>query len=69
MTSSFTEPTARELAVLQLLSEGLLNHEIGERLFVSEETVKTHVRHLLSKFQARSRAQAVAVGFRRGLLT
>lgn len=62
-------PTAREIEVLQLVSEGLVNREIGNRLFLSEETVKSHVRHLLAKLQARSRAHAVAVGFRRGLLT
>jgi DNA-directed RNA polymerase specialized sigma24 family protein len=47
---------------------GLVNREIGQRLFLSEETVKSHVRHLLAKLQARSRAHAVAVGFRRGLI-
>ena len=62
------EPTAREIEVLQLISEGLVNREIGQRLFLSEETVKSHVRHLLAKLQARSRAHAVAVGFRRGLI-
>ena len=62
------EPTAREIQVLQLISEGLVNREIGKMLFLSEETVKSHVRHLLAKLQARSRAHAVAVGFRRGLL-
>jgi DNA-binding NarL/FixJ family response regulator len=62
-------PTAREIEVLQLVSEGLVNREIGDRLYLSEETVKSHVRHLLAKLQARSRAHAVAVGFRRGLLT
>jgi DNA-binding NarL/FixJ family response regulator len=62
------EPTAREVEVLQLVSEGLVNREIGKRLFLSEETVKSHVRHLLAKLQARSRAHAVAVGFRRGIL-
>ena len=62
------EPTAREIEVLQLISEGLVNREIGKTLFLSEETVKSHVRHLLAKLQARSRAHAVAVGFRRGLL-
>jgi DNA-binding NarL/FixJ family response regulator len=62
-------PTAREIEVLQLVSEGLANREIGDRLYLSEETVKSHVRHLLAKLQARSRAHAVAVGFRRGLLT
>jgi DNA-binding NarL/FixJ family response regulator len=62
------EPTARELEVLQLISDGLVNREIGHRLYLSEETVKSHVRHLLAKLQARSRAHAVAVGFRRGLI-
>jgi DNA-binding NarL/FixJ family response regulator len=63
------EPTPREIEVLQLISEGLVNREIGRLLFLSEETVKSHVRHLLAKLHARSRAHAVAVGFRRGLLT
>ncbi len=62
------EPTAREIEVLQLISDGLVNREIGVRLFLSEETVKSHVRHLLAKLQARSRAHAVAVGFRRNLI-
>jgi DNA-binding NarL/FixJ family response regulator len=62
------EPTARETQVLQLVSDGLVNREIGEHLFLSEETVKSHVRHLLAKLQARSRAHAVAIGFRRGLI-
>jgi DNA-binding NarL/FixJ family response regulator len=62
------EPTNREIEVLQLISDGLVNREIGQRLFLSEETVKSHVRHLLAKLQARSRAHAVAVGFRRGLI-
>ena len=63
------EPTARELEVLQLVSEGLINREIGTRLFLSEETVKSHVRHLLAKLRARSRAHAVAVGFRLALIS
>ena len=62
------EPTTREIEVLQLISQGLVNREIGQRLFLSEETVKSHVRHLLAKLQARSRAHAVAIGFRRGLI-
>jgi DNA-binding NarL/FixJ family response regulator len=62
-------PSAREIEVLQLVSDGLVNREIGNRLFLSEETVKSHVRHILAKLQARSRAHAVAVGFRRGLIT
>ncbi len=61
-------PTTREVQVLQLVAEGLANREIGGSLYLSEETVKSHVRHLLAKLQARSRAHAVAVGFRRGLI-
>jgi DNA-binding CsgD family transcriptional regulator len=61
-------PTAREIEVLQLVSEGLVNREIGDHLFLSEETVKSHIRHILAKLQARSRAHAVAIGYRRGLL-
>jgi DNA-binding NarL/FixJ family response regulator len=61
-------PTPRETEVLQLISNGLVNREIGEQLYVSEETVKSHVRHLLAKLQARSRAHAVAQGLRRGLI-
>ena len=62
------DPTMREIEVLQLISVGVVNREIGARLYLSEETVKSHVRHLLAKLQARSRAHAVAVGFRRGLI-
>src|SRR5437899_13008692 len=59
------EPTMREIEVLQLISDGLVNREIAVRLFLSEETVQSHVRHLLAKLQARSRAHARAVGWRR----
>ncbi|MFD0861132.1 response regulator transcription factor [Sungkyunkwania multivorans] len=49
----------REYEVLLLLSEGLSNKEIGERLFVSESTVKTHVSNLLLKLDAKRRTQAL----------
>jgi DNA-binding CsgD family transcriptional regulator len=49
----------REMEVLRVLAEGLGNREIGERLFVSEATVKTHVQRILRKLDAGSRAQAV----------
>ena len=62
------QPTTRVVEVLQLICYGLVNLEIGQKLFLSEETVKSHVRHLLAKLQARSRAHAVAVGFRRGII-
>jgi len=63
------EPSAREIEVLQLIADGLANREIGDHLHLSEETVKSHVRHLLAKLEARSRAHAVAIGFRRRLVT
>ena len=61
-------PTAREIDVLELISDGLGNREIAERLFLSEETVKSHIRSILAKLQARSRAHAVALGLRGGLI-
>ncbi len=60
--------SSREIEVLALISEGLGNREIGDRLFVSEETVKSHLRKILAKLRARSRAHAVALGIRRGLI-
>ncbi|HEV8549290.1 MAG TPA: response regulator transcription factor [Polyangiaceae bacterium] len=61
--------SARERAVLDLVAEGLSNRAIGERLGVSEHTAKFHVRSLLDKLGADTRADAVARAARRGLLT
>jgi DNA-binding CsgD family transcriptional regulator len=58
----------REQQVLELTAQGLTNAEIGRKLLLSEETVKSHLRHLLAKLQARNRAHAVALGFRLGLI-
>jgi DNA-binding NarL/FixJ family response regulator len=60
--------TPREAEVLALIATGLSNTEIGGRLFISEATVKTHINHLLTKIDARDRAQAVAYAYRHGLL-
>lgn len=65
-TDSLSE---REQEVLRLVSTGLSNAEIGEKLFVSEATVKSHVSHILTKLVARDRAQAVAMAYEAGLLT
>jgi len=54
----------REHEVLELMAEGLRNREIAERLFLSEATVKTHVRHLLDKLRLRNRAEAAAFATR-----
>jgi DNA-binding NarL/FixJ family response regulator len=50
------------------MAEGRSNAEIGRELYVSEDTVKTHARRLFRKLGAADRAQAVAVGFRLGLV-
>jgi DNA-binding CsgD family transcriptional regulator len=54
--------TPRELEILGLIAEGLSNREIAARLFVSENTVKTHSRRLFDKLGAQRRTQAVQIG-------
>ena len=65
---STSPATKRELEVLDLIQLGLSNQEIGRRLYLSEQTVKSHVASLLQKLGARDRAQAVVLGLRRGLI-
>jgi len=60
--------TKRELEILGLIAQGLSNREIGERLFVSENTVKTHSSRLFDKLDARRRTQAVQRGKELGLI-
>jgi DNA-binding NarL/FixJ family response regulator len=62
------ELTERELQVLKGMSEGKSNGQIGRELYLSEDTVKTHARRLFRKLGVNDRAQAVALGFRRGLV-
>jgi DNA-binding NarL/FixJ family response regulator len=59
--------SARELEVLQLVAQGLNNREIGKRLFISENTVKNHVRNILEKLQLHSRMDAVMYAVREKL--
>lgn len=62
------ELTKREIEVLTGMSNGRSNAQIGADLFLSEDTVKTHARRLFRKLGAADRAQAVAIGLRRGLI-
>jgi DNA-binding NarL/FixJ family response regulator len=59
--------TDREVEVLTLIASGLSNHEIAERLFVAETTVKTHVNRIFAKTGSRDRAQAAVYAHRHGL--
>ena len=61
--------TPRELEVLRRLALGRSNREIGAELCISEETVKTHIGHVLAKLQAENRAQAIVAALKRGLVT
>ncbi len=67
--SHISNLTDRELEVLRLIAQGLGNKEIAARLSLSENTVKTHVRNILSKLNARSRAEAAAYAVRVGLVS
>jgi DNA-binding CsgD family transcriptional regulator len=60
--------TRRELEVLELMAQGMSNREIAERLFVSENTVKTHSSRVFDKLGARRRTQAVQMGKEFGLI-
>lgn len=60
--------SAREREILQMLADGFSNREVSERLVVSVETVKTHVKHILAKLEAEHRTQAVAIGIRQSLI-
>lgn len=67
-TASLPEQlTAREAEVLALIAQGLSNAEIGERLFLSRATVKTHINRIFAKTGVRDRAQAVRYAYRTGL--
>jgi DNA-binding NarL/FixJ family response regulator len=59
----------REMQVLTGMSQGKSNAQIGRELFLSEDTIKTHARRLFRKLGAKDRAEAVATGFRRGMMT
>ena len=60
--------TRRELEILELIAGGLSNREIAEKLFVSENTVKTHSSRLFDKLSAKRRTQAVQLGKELGLI-
>jgi len=59
----------RELEILQLVGDGLSNKEIADRLFISIQTVKTHITHIFEKLGVKDRTEAVATALRRGLIS
>ena len=58
----------REIEVLRQVAGGNRNRDIAEKLFISEETVKVHIKHIMEKLGANDRTQAVAIGVRRGII-
>ena len=60
--------TAREIEVLRQIAGGNRNRDIGEILFISEETVKVHIKHIMDKLGAKDRTQAIAIAVRRGII-
>ncbi|SRR5258707_6899246 len=60
--------TPREVEVLQQIAGGNRNQDIARRLFISEETVKVHIKHIMEKLEASDRTQAVAIAIRRGII-
>jgi DNA-binding NarL/FixJ family response regulator len=60
--------TQREREILQLLADGMSNADVATRLFISQETVKSHVRHILAKLEADTRTQAVAIALREAMI-
>ena len=60
--------TAREIEVLQQVAGGNRNRDIAELLFISEETVKVHIKHIMDKLGAKDRTQAIAIAVRRGFI-
>jgi DNA-binding NarL/FixJ family response regulator len=68
-TDAVPSLTQREREVLRLLADGLANEEIGKRLFISPETVRTHVRKAMAKLEADTRTQAVATALRQSLIS
>lgn len=60
--------TPREVEVLRHIADGNRNKDIAERLFISEETVKVHVKHVMEKLGASDRTEAVSIGVRRGII-
>ena len=60
--------TPREREILQLLADGMSNVDVAAKLFISQETVKSHVRHILAKLEADTRTQAVAIALREAMI-
>jgi DNA-binding NarL/FixJ family response regulator len=60
--------TSREIEVLRRIADGSRNRDIAKNLFITEETVKVHIKHIMEKLGAADRTQAVSIGVRRGII-
>ena len=70
LAEHFTDETltGREIEILEQIAAGNRNRDIAEKLFISEETVKVHIKHIMVKLGAADRTQAIAIGLRRGVI-
>jgi DNA-binding NarL/FixJ family response regulator len=60
--------SAREVEVLRQVAQGNRNRDVADKLFISEETVKVHVKHIMDKLGANDRTQAIAIAVKRGII-
>jgi DNA-binding NarL/FixJ family response regulator len=70
LVEHYTDPslTGREIEVLRHIAGGNRNRDIARTLFITEETVKVHIKHIMEKLEANDRTEAVAIGVRRGII-
>lgn len=68
IVNSIDQLTERELEILEMVSKGLTNQEIADRLFLSENTIKKYISNILNKLQVNNRVEAAMLAFRKGLI-